>query len=174
MSTALTMDDPTGDARRLERALEAEIPRLRSHVARLLGHPARSADAEDVLQEVLARAWRYRASFEERRALGPWLRRTALHVVLDRRDARARAPRQGEVDPADVPAAASVDAAAQREQLERLLAPLSAVEREALVRFHQRGESVAEIARTLGLPEGTVKSHLSRARRKLARRKEDA
>ena len=172
MSIALTMDDPTGDAGRMERALEAEIPRLRMHVARLIGHPTRSADAEDVLQEVLARAWRYRASFEERRALGPWLRQMALHVVLDRRSARERAPRTDDVDPVEVAAREIVDHAAQREQVERMLLPLSPVERETLLRFHQRGESVAEIARALALPEGTVKSHLSRARHKLARRKE--
>jgi len=41
-----------------------------------------------------------------------------------------------------------------------------------LLRFHQREESVAEIASLLALPEGTVKSHLSRARHKLAQRKE--
>jgi RNA polymerase sigma-70 factor (ECF subfamily) len=73
-----------------------------------------------------------------------------------------------------VPARANVDGAAQREQVERMLVPLSPVEREVLLRFHQREESVAEIARALALPEGTVKSHLSRARHKLARRREDA
>jgi len=154
----------------LEGRMSAEIPRLRAYVARLLGVRTTSPDAEDALQEVLARAWRYRASFEEERALGPWLRRAALRVVLDRREARDRAPRAIELDPAEVPARAHVDGAAQREQLERMLGPLSPIEREVLLRFHQREESVAEIAGALALPEGTVKSHLWRARRRIGER----
>jgi RNA polymerase sigma-70 factor, ECF subfamily len=157
----------------LDVRISAEIPRLRAYVARLLGVRTSSPDAEDALQEVLARAWRYRASFEEQRALGPWLRSTALRVVLDRRAARDRSPRAIELDPAEVPARERVDAEAQREQVERMLVSLSPIEREVLLRFHQRQESVAEIARAVALPEGTVKSHLSRARHKLARRRED-
>jgi len=167
------MVHPQGDGP-LEGRMSAEIPRLRAYVARLLGVRSTSPDAEDALQEVLARAWRYRASFEEERALGPWLRRAALRVVLDRRAARDRAPRAVELDPAEVPARERVDGAAQREQVERMLVALSPIEREVLLRFHQREESVAEIACAVALPEGTVKSHLSRARHKLARRKEDA
>ncbi len=154
----------------LDVRMSAEIPRLRAYVARLLGVSTTSPDAEDALQEVLARAWRYRASFEEERALGPWLRRAALRVVLDRREARERAPHSVELDPAEVPARANVDAEAQREQVERMLSALSPVEREVLLRFHQREESVAEIASALALPEGTVKSHLWRARRRIAER----
>jgi RNA polymerase sigma-70 factor (ECF subfamily) len=163
------MVDTQGDSP-LEGRMSAEIPRLRAYVARLLGVRTTSPDAEDALQEVLARAWRYRASFEEERALGPWLRRAALRVVLDRREARDRAPRSVELDPAEVPARASVDSASQREQVERMLSPLSPIEREVLLRFHQREESVGEIARLLSLPEGTVKSHLWRARRRIAER----
>jgi len=54
------------------------------------------------------------------------------------------------------------------ESVEALLMPLAAVERDVLLRFHRDGRSVREIARALGMPEGTVKSHLHRARRRLA------
>ena len=173
MTSSVAMFETPGDPP-LAGRMAAEIPRLRAYVARLLGVRTQSPDAEDALQEVLARAWRYRASFEEQRALGPWLRRAALRVVLDRREARERGPREAELDPDELPARAAVDAEAQREQLERMLAPLSALEREVLLRFHSRAESVAEIARTLGMPEGTVKSHLWRARRRIAERGRDA
>jgi RNA polymerase sigma-70 factor (ECF subfamily) len=166
------MVDTPGDSP-LEGRMSAEIPRLRAYVARLLGVRTTSPDAEDALQEVLARAWRYRASFETERSLGPWLRRAALRVVLDRRAARDRAPRAVELDPAEVPARASVDGEAQREQVERMLAALSPIESEVLLRFHQREESIAEIAGALALPEGTVKSHLWRARRRIAERGRD-
>lgn len=45
-----------------------------------------------------------------------------------------------------------------------------AIERRVLLEFHQDGRSVREIARALGSPEGTVKSDLHRARRRLAER----
>ena len=166
------MVDTQGDGP-LEGRMSAEIPRLRAYVARLLGVRTSSPDAEDALQEVLARAWRYRASFEAERALGPWLRRAALRVVLDRRAAHERAPRAVELDPAEVPARVNVDSEALCERVERMLVALSPIEREVLLRFHQRDESVAEIAGALSLPEGTVKSHLWRARRRIAERGRD-
>jgi RNA polymerase sigma-70 factor (ECF subfamily) len=49
-----------------------------------------------------------------------------------------------------------------------VLARLSSLERALLLRFHAQGRSVHELAAELGLPEGTIKSHLHRARRKLA------
>jgi DNA-directed RNA polymerase specialized sigma24 family protein len=49
-----------------------------------------------------------------------------------------------------------------------VLAVLRPLEREVLLRFHQNMESVREIALATDMPEGTVKSHLSRARRRLA------
>ena len=55
-----------------------------------------------------------------------------------------------------------------RDTVEELLGRLSPVEREVMVRFHQREQLIVEIARELRTPEGTVKSHLHRARRKLA------
>ena len=55
-----------------------------------------------------------------------------------------------------------------RELVARLLDGLSRNERDVLIRFHCHEESILEIARSLGKPEGTVKSLLHRARRKLA------
>ena len=54
-----------------------------------------------------------------------------------------------------------------------LLAALTEREREVLMRFHAGGESVALIAASLALPEGTIKSHLHRARKKLVQRAEE-
>jgi RNA polymerase sigma-70 factor (ECF subfamily) len=148
----------------LDDRLRAEAPRLRAFVASLLGRTG--ADADDVAQEALTRAWRYRRAFDGRRELGPWLRTAALRVFLDHRERLQRAPETLESEPA----APERDLLVSREEIDRLLEPLSSVERDVVLRFHRRCESIAEIASRLRMPEGTVKSHLHRARRKLAER----
>ena len=150
----------------LEEELARHLPRLRGHLARP-GKGVPGVEAEDLAQEVAARALRYRARFDGARALWPWLRRLAERVLVDQR-ARSARRREHEVEIEQEPAAKAEDAGGGAEELARLLAPLSAREREILVRFHAREESVATIATALDLPEGTVKSCLSRARRKLA------
>lgn len=161
----------------LEGSLSAELPALRVTLRRLAaGTPG--LDAEDLLQETMQRALRYRHAYDRTHPLGAWLHGIALRVFLDQRERQRRLPRAlGEA------AATLVSGAADRNghaaaapdamlaaDLERLLASLPEVEREALVRFHLRGQSIAEIARALGAAEGTVKSWLHRARRRLAER----
>jgi DNA-directed RNA polymerase specialized sigma24 family protein len=84
-------------------------------------------------------------------------------VLADLRRERARL--ETELDASTLPARDAADRLAEGEQLERALAPL---ERDIVLRFHGRGDSVREIARALHMPEGTVKSHQHRSRRKLA------
>jgi len=149
-----------------EDGLARTLPRLQGHLA----SPRRrvpGVEPEDVAQEVVARALLYRASFQPGRAVWPWLRRLAQRVLVDQRQDRARRALVA-VEPeahAAEPRPAALDA---REELELLLATLPAREREVLLRFHRDGQSVRDIAQALGAPEGTIKSHLSRARRRLA------
>lgn len=161
---------PSDPSARLEDRLPAEIPALRSFLGRLAGE-----EADDLLQEVLQRALSYRHAFDPQGSLGGWLRRIATRAFHDRLAQAARQPealgdRDGELAAGGRTAAgaAGEEALARRELVAHLLQRLAPLEREALVRFHQGGESIAAIARALGLPEGTVKSHLHRARRKLA------
>lgn len=170
MSESLASESVPEPLPSLEERLAASLPRLRRYLARRRGVPGEEPD--DLAQEVVARALRYRERFDPRRALWPWLRRLAERVQSDRRAAGARrqAPLSALAQTPEEPLArGSVgEQVEQRDELERLLAPLSAIEREVLVRFHQRAQSVRAIAAELALPEGTVKSHLSRARRTLA------
>lgn len=150
----------------LEEELARHWPRLRGQLARP-GRRVPGVEPEDVAQEVAARALRHRARFDRARGLWPWLWRIAERVLVDQRAQSARR-RAHEVEFAEDPAASEARVGDPRGELEALLAQLTAREREILVRFHAREESVATIARELALPEGTVKSHLSRARRRLA------
>jgi len=121
---------------------------------------------EDVLQETLARALRYRGSFDPTGSLSGWLRHTALRVFLDDRRRAARAPRALGGADARLPDRRNADFG-DREELRRALARLGDVERDVALRFHARGETIAEIAAALAMPQGTVKSHLHRARHRL-------
>lgn len=151
----------------LEARLAAEAPALRAYLRRLNAHAASGEEVDDLVQESLVRALRYASSYDARRPLGAWLRTVALRVLLDQRARERRAPQREADDDSAAPPDTSFE---EREELARLLAPLTALERELMVRFHARGESIRELASSLGLPEGTVKSHLHRARRTLAER----
>lgn len=161
-------------AKSLEQGLEACLPRLSGHF-RGQG-PTSGAEAEDLAQEVALRALRHRDSFDPQRALWPWLKRLARNVRADhfRRAAREEQRLAGEELPAGVEAqttsrrVAHTAALEARDELTRALTRLSPLERDILLRFHERGDSIAAISQALGHPEGTIKSHLHRARRRLA------
>ena len=141
--------------------LEGELPKLRALLLKL----APASEVDDLVQDVIARALRYRESFDNERPLGPWLAKTALHAYLDQ---RAKQQREGPVESPRDRAAEPDWSVEQREVVAHLLSKLEPIEREVLVRFHQHGESVREIAAAIGLPPGTIKSHLHRARKRLA------
>lgn len=147
--------------------LASEIPSLRILLRRLAGgNPL--LDAEDLLQETMQRAIRYQASYQPAQPLGAWLHGIALRVFLDARARSQRLPASlgdgdGELAARPLPTAPELS-----NDLPRLLAELPRVEREALERFHLRGQSIAEVARAMGAAEGTVKSWLHRARHRIA------
>lgn len=145
----------------LEARIAAEAPALRDWLRRACG-----SEGDDVAQEALLRALRFRSSFDPRRELGPWLRTIALHVLADLRRDRARL--EAELDASHLPARDVADRLAEGEELERALARLAPLERDIVLRFHGADEPIRTIAAALRMPEGTVKSHLHRARRKLA------
>jgi len=146
--------------------LAAAQPGLRAHVAALMGSRC-GADREDVVQETLSRALAHRHAHDGERALLPWLKGIALRVYLDLLEGERRRPRplEGHEEPC---ARRSPDPVALAEEVARLLERLAPTERAVLERFHRQGESIRGIAHALDLPEGTVKSHLHRARRRLA------
>lgn len=139
------------------------MPELRAYVARL----ARGHEREDLVQEVASRALRSAQSHDASRPLGPWLKRTALRAWIDTRERGARSPRL--IEPPEV----AIDSNELRaidvnEEVDHWLARLCGIEREVIERFHRHDQSLREISVALEMPEGTVKSHLHRARRKLA------
>jgi RNA polymerase sigma-70 factor, ECF subfamily len=135
---------------------------------RLVGNDR--AHAEDVAQETLLRAWRHRTVLEgPPAAVRSWLFTVARNIVID--DWRSRRARP-EVPVAEVPEQRRGDDD-QSDQLllswmvAEALTHLSEDHRTVLLECYYRGRSVAEAARLLGVPEGTVKSRTHYALRAL-------
>jgi RNA polymerase sigma factor (sigma-70 family) len=130
----------------------------------ILGEPQA---AEDVAQETFVRAWRYAATYDERRGrVSTWLLTIARNLALD----RARLNRVSPVDPdliaaqlQQVEPAGSPDepeAHAERDHLRGLLAELPAEQRRALVLATYFGRTAKEISELDGVPLGTVKTRI--------------
>ena len=126
------------------------------------------ANAQDIVQETLLRAWRSPASLERTGgAERGWLFTVARHIVIDQWRSASRRP---EVLTDLVPEQAVQDTAQQtvdRQLVRAALRTLSIEHRQALFETYFRGASVAEAAETLGVPPGTVKSRTHYALRAL-------
>ncbi|MBO2440892.1 RNA polymerase sigma factor [Actinomadura nitritigenes] len=139
----------------------------------------RWAEAEDLSAEAFLRAYRALCGYGPERIadLRPraWLLTILTNVWRNGLRTAARRPPPGPLedapDPPD-PAEGVEDAAARHEtgrELAGLLAALPEAQRAAVVLRHVTDLPVAEIAEVMGVPEGTVKSHVSRGLARLRR-----
>ena len=126
--------------------------------------------ADDTTQEVWLRVLRGIARLRDGARLRAWLFGIARRVLMDRLRARYARPVADDIDLDDLPAEAAnedkeQDLATMLEELARL--PL--IENEILTLFYLQELTMDDIAGTLGIPVGTVKSRLYRARNMLRR-----
>lgn len=125
--------------------------------------------AEDVVQEVLARAWCRRHELTGGiSGTRPWLYTVARHYVIDAERARRARPPEVNGPHEDVrtvpdPTSAVLD----RLTVQQALATLPPAQRQTLDYVYLRDYSVAEAAQRLGVPVGTVKSRCHNAFRRL-------
>jgi RNA polymerase sigma-70 factor, ECF subfamily len=171
--TTLTVT-PYHDLPGFERAVERERATLAAYARRLVRN---SADAEDLVQETLLRAYRHRETLAGSGRLGAWLFVTLRNLFINQLRQRKRQPTLLSVDEGNLPeiADASPDPARaavgrlERRALERALAALPDAYRVPLLRADRDGLTYGEIADELGLPIGTVRSRIFRARARLRR-----
>ena len=127
-------------------------------VARLI---LRATDlAEDAVQEALVRAWQQLPSLRDPDRFDAWLHRLVVNACADQGRQLRRWSQQVRPIPLDASVSDDTGAVADREQLERGFRRLKADQRAVIVLHYHSGFSAAEIARMLGIPEGTARSRL--------------
>ena len=147
--------------------VERYAPQARRVARAVLGDPD---EADDAAQDGFLSALVKLGQYDARRPFGPWLMRIVANAATNRR--RRRQVRKVEpLDPGLVGGGPRPDTEAVRSELgDRLrsaLAELPPRRRTAVVLFDVEGYSHAEIAEMLGIPEGTVRSEVFHARRRL-------
>src|SRR5215510_5873382 len=155
------------ERRRYTEALEQLLKRYEGKVFRMaltfLKDPAR---AEDVTQEIFLKLWQALPDYDGRASPGTWLYTIARNTCLSasRSDSYRRTL---QLDQAGEPAATARPVNTDME-LAQCIDRLPEVQRTVITLFYLQEKRVDEVARMLGMPEGTVKSHLHRARLALA------
>jgi RNA polymerase sigma-70 factor (ECF subfamily) len=124
--------------------------------------------AEDAVQEALVRAWRDLRSLRDRDRFDAWVHRLLVHACMDQaRRTRRRPVEVGEIEIEPAEPRDDVGRLADRDELERAFLQLSVEHRAVLVLTHYVGLPAPEVARTLGIPPGTVYSRLHYATRQM-------
>jgi RNA polymerase sigma-70 factor, ECF subfamily len=150
-----------------DRAFEVLLQRYQAKVFRLVfsivGNPSR---AEEVTQDAFLKVWQALPGFDGRASLSTWIYTIARNTSISHlRSEFYRKTLSLEEAPEPFAAAEPV---LSRIETERLVANLPEEQREIIVLFYLQEQSIEDVAAMLDLPEGTVKSHLHRARKAMA------
>jgi RNA polymerase sigma-70 factor (ECF subfamily) len=160
-----------GDRAAMDRLLRQHYDRIYAVCRRITGS---DADAADAAQEALISVVRSIGKFDGRSSFGTWVYRIATNASLDELRRRRRRPLladQSAHDDAHVPdhhGELRIDQVADRMALDTALRALPEDFRVPLVLRDVGDLDYAEIADTLGIPVGTVKSRIARGRAGLA------
>ncbi len=163
-----------GDAGAYDYLVSKYLPRVVSIASGIVRN---AHDAEDLAQEAFVKAYQHIGRFRAGEPFGPWIYRIVTNLALDVRKHRVKFRHQelagtepaARRDDAELPAMTNeisrrIDAALEElPEMQRIVARLHLVEQ-----FEHH-----EIAAMLGLSDGTVRSHLSHARKKLQQKLAD-
>jgi RNA polymerase sigma-70 factor (ECF subfamily) len=160
---ALVGQAQAGSTRAFSQLVEMHQQAVRAFLRRLCGN---WAEGDDLAQETFVTAWLQFARFDRRRDLRPWLCGLAYRKFLASRRAFFRRVRR-ETEFAGEQEIISKPMSDLRLDLTKAMNELSPEQRAAVALCLAADFSHAEAAETLGIPLGTVKSHVQRGRAKL-------
>jgi len=174
------------DEKLLERAARGDVdafdelltPRLDRLFRMAVAITRSEADARDAVQDASVLAWRQLPGLRDRGRFDAWLSKIVVNACrgILRRQRRVRR-HESEMDPTDQAEAenrafavpADADSLGETQAIQHAFERLDPTSRSLIVLHYVEGRPVAEIARVLGSPVGTVKWRLSNARRALDR-----
>ena len=175
---ALVRRVQSGELDAFEDLVRAHEKTVYNLALRMTGNPQ---DAEDMAQEAFLKAYRSLPDFRGESKFSVWLYRIVSNVCLDHLRRQNRRPassltvedEEGEEQQWDVPDESQsperlLEQKLTREAVRKGLAALPEDQRQILLLREIRGMSYEEIADTLDLEPGTVKSRIFRARKRLA------
>ena len=169
------------DLGELEDAVSRYMPMLYSRAYRYVGDPH---DAEDAVQDALLSAYKHLDQFKATAKITTWLTTIVTNSALTQLRRRPRQPQVsldepliGEQDVSLSDRLPHIGPSPERECIQSELhghllqsvKELSPSLRETIRLFYLDGMSTREVAQTLGVPQGTVKARMSRARLQLKR-----
>ena len=162
---ALVAGSLRGDLAAYDRLVAAYQDRIYQAAYRITGH---REDAWDAAQEAFLRAFKALRGFRGEASFSTWMTRIAVNAALDvvrRRPAHSAVPADltaVSTDPSD-----DIVRRDQQRRVQQAIAGLPADHRTVVVLRDVQGLRYEEISRVLGVPVGTVRSRLSRARESL-------
>lgn len=170
---ALIRKAKAGDGRALEAIVRAHQEALYAFMLRMSGRPEM---AEDIVQEAFVRVLKNLDRFDTRFRFSTWLftiaKRLYVNVIQKSKpayDSDFVGIQQGfGMTPGGVSELAESQSNV-RDLIDLALESLNEQQREIVLLFHQQNWGITEISQHLSLPEGTVKSHLHRARKRMKR-----
>ena len=151
------------DEREFDDFYTASFQRITGQIYAMIGN---RDEAQECVQEAFARAWAHRRKIDKAEHPEAWVRTTAYRIAVSRwrRTTRGRRPTDRAVGPAVESAPPTIHHVA----LVAALKQLPEAQRQALVLHHIADLPVHDVAREVGVPEGTIKARLSRGRAALA------
>jgi RNA polymerase sigma factor (sigma-70 family) len=175
MATAPQLDDRSivlaaqdGDADALAALLRSLGERLLPLASALCGG---SSEADALLGDTLSRVYERIGDLREPEAITSWSRRVMVHKFIDQRRWFQRRPK---VSINTVEVASPLGTSAEQLDLRNAVSRLNRRDRALLVLHYWQRVPIAECALELDIPEGTAKSRLNAALRRLRRELEDS
>jgi RNA polymerase sigma-70 factor (ECF subfamily) len=166
--SALVRHAVNGDAAAWEALVETHQEAVFRLAYLLLGDPD---DAKDIAQDSFLRAWRHLRSFDTARPLRPWLLSIAANLARNRRRSTGRylaaLMRSFRQEPVSERIEEQSSRNLQAHELWKAVQRLNMLDHQIVYLRYFLELPVAETAEILSVPEGTVKSRLSRALEKL-------